>query len=241
MLNKFSKVLLIGSLSLMIATPFTSFADDNEVPTQDRTNIEQHSQREMVNPFRNPKGGQNPKLSREDREAKRLETISNLYPEILDDVTALDNEHKAIHEDLKAQNEEMKTYRKDTLASKKDERKTFIADLREKIKNGEITNEEAATEFDSYIAKIKEERETLNSFKEEYKTQFNSLKEQSKLNRENRKALREELNVTIKNNDSEGFKVIFDKMIPLFEEHINLDNQRYELKAKMFEELKNLF
>jgi len=196
--------------------PTGTFAD--EVNT-DRVNGD-HTQKEFKNPF--------VEKTPEEKEAIRQETIDLYAPDMADEFNALKQDHDEIHVDLAELKEDLKVEKEANQAIFRENVKAYIDDLKAQIESEEITREEAAETFEVYTENVKVDREALKINKEE----FEALRAEFEANKESRLAKRSEINEAVKADDADAVYEALQEILPLYEEHLALD----ELKLSYYNE-----
>jgi chromosome segregation ATPase len=194
------KKLLSMVLVLVMVLSMTTlvFAEENENFPKERLTQEER--------------GEKP-VQRGERVIHLFETY---YPEMLEDILALQDEHQSFHDMTLAEREAMK-------ASVKEE----IANLREQLQNEEITFEE----FKAIIETFKAEKEAL---KAEIEPIIEAKKAEAEGIRESIKSVFESIKASL-DAGNEEIQPLLDQLYTLMASHVDMDYYYYDLVHEVIE------
>jgi len=208
--------LIVSFLVFGALLPTGTFADE---VTTDRVNGD-HAQKEFKKPF--------VEKTTEEKEELRQEIIDLYAPDLADEFNALKFDHDETHVDLAELKEDLKIEKEANQAVFRQEVKAYIDDLKVQIESEKITREEAAETFEVYTENVKADREALKINKDE----FEALRAEFETNKESRLAKRSEINEAVKAEDADAVYEALQEILPLYEEHLALD----ELKLNYYKE-----
>ena len=200
-----ASLLIFGAL-----VPTGTFADETTPQNSEKP------AKEYRNPF------EEQEKTPEEKAELRLEIVETYASDQVDTYTALDEEHKSIHDSIEAFRAEAEELRKAYQESLKEEVKAYIDDLKAQIENEEITRDEAAELFDAYAEEKKAERES----KAIDRAELESLKITLEENKIAREEVRAEIKTALDTEDTDAAYELILEWIELGEAHVDIDEQK---------------
>lgn len=262
MFKKFriGKMVAVCTLILALVTPMVGFADDtveaNEPATKPRV-LNRNVERSIVKPDR-------------EKVERFLVVVEKYSPETLSDWEALAEERKGILEDILEVREDIRELRGEKVEDRKEIRREnverirdnfreeaagFRAELAEKVRNGEMTREEAKaqlTEYaegrkemaeakrDEYKGKVEEWKAEKKAKLEEWKEEHQDEIDRFKAKREEIMALREELKAAVEADDAEAVKAALNELYPEMQQVNNFLANRLEWLQEKYDQISTM-
>ena len=235
--SRLGKLVLTGILTLTVAVPTITFADDvinngNELKKPFAIRNRMKDRRENIS-----KIAQTTKCHRQ----AILKVVEKYAPEDLEQWNNLFKEHKEVREEIKSimgpRKENRKENRQNITSEYKEARRAFINDLKAKIESGEITKKEARVQMQEYTQTRKNElKNKINGFKEksmEWKENNQDEIDEWKESKEEYKALKQALAEAVQAEDKEQINGLLDQLFEKMQEkNENLKSKIEALKAK---------
>ncbi len=254
-IGKIGKLVIACALIMALVMPIVGFAD-NQLQLNEPANKSQMLKRNMERGIVNPERKDVTKL---------LEVVEEYSPETLSDWEALAEERKTVLEDIHELKKDIRELREERSDKRKEnnrgrfeeikensktERNTLRTELAEKVRNDEITMEEAKAQLKEFIeaqketgqAKKEEIKGKIEEWKIEKKAELEEWKEEHqdeidkiKNHRSQVATLKEELKLAVEADDAETVKALLSELYPKIQEGNNFLVSRLELLREKYD------
>jgi len=164
----------------------------------------------------------------EDREAKKNEILSIMYPEILDIQAQLKTDFDSSKKAVKLIKDQFNIVVGIDKEVQEAENIAFLESVESKVESNKITKEEATELIDNYKETQKAANEAIFNMSYEDKVKLKEMKVQFASFKEESENISKEVTAAVNSDNAAAFKVAFDNIITILGTTNSLDKKRVQ-------------